>query len=273
MKPRASTWGATALLLGVSALLAYPFVWMVFAGFKSNREIMEPLQVLPHAFSLEYYQRLFANEWLDFGRVFLNSFLVAGLQALLAVVVTAMAGFVFARYSFRGKGLLAVAALLTILIPRQVIALPLYSWLIDLKLYDSLWGVILPGAVTGVGVLFFMQVFRQFPESLLEAGRMEGASEFRLFWMVLPLAGSALLTYGLIHFVLAWHEHLIPLLVLQQPENQTLPVAMSSLYGSGLRYPKAVIMAASTMTIVPNVILFGLMYRRAQSALSEMVAD
>ena len=262
----------TAVLACVACVLAYPFVWMLFAGFKTDMEVYKPLQVLPKTFSGEYYQLLFSGKWINFSRVFFNSFVIAAVQATVAVFATAMVGFVLARYRFRGKSAVLVVALLSVLIPRQVIALPLFSWLIDLHLFDTLWGVILPGTVSGLGVLFFTQVFRQFPESLLEAGRLEGASEWRLFWAILPLANAALLTYGMIHFILASHEHLIPLLVLHRAENQTLPIALSSLRSSGMRYPEAVIMAASTLTLIPNVLVFSLMYRRARSSLSELTS-
>ena len=270
---RGATWLSTGILTGFSLLLVYPFAWMFFAGFKTNKEVFEPMQLFPKNFSGEYYGRLLSGEWFDFWQVFLNSCLLAGGQSVFAVIITAMAGFVFARYRFKTRAVLFILAISTILIPRQVIALPLYGWLIKLGVTNSLWGIILPGVVTGVGILFFSQVFRQIPESLLEAGRLEGASEFRLFWIVLPLANSALLTYALIHFILAWHEHLLPLLVLQTPDKLTLPLALSSLYGSSLRYPKAVIMAASTLAVLPNLILFALCYRRARSALSEVISD
>jgi multiple sugar transport system permease protein len=273
MRTRRDQWLALIPLTLFSSLLAYPFLWMFFAGFKTNQEVFKPLQLMPETFSGEYYSSLFSGKWFDFWLVFFNSSLIAGLQAVGAVLITAMAGFVFARYTFRGKNILLVLALLTILIPRQVIALPLYAWLIKLELTNSLLGVMLPGMVTGIGVLFFIQVFKQIPEQFLEAARLEGASEFRLFWMILPLASSALLTYGLIHFILAWHEHLVPLLVLQSPEKQTLPLALSSLYGSSLRYPKAVIMAASTLSLLPNLLVFVVLYKRAQSALADLMCS
>jgi multiple sugar transport system permease protein len=177
---------------------------------------------------------------------------------------------VFAKCVFRGRSVLFILALLVILIPTQVIALPLLSWIQRMHLYDSLFGVMLPGITSGLGVLFFTQAFRQVPEALLEQARMEGASEFRIYWMVVPLMGSSMLTFGLIHFILSWHAHLIPLLVLH--EHATLPLAMSSLKSSGLRFPQAIIMCASTLTLVPTALIFALLYRRTRSALADLVS-
>jgi ABC-type glycerol-3-phosphate transport system permease component len=186
------------------------------------------------------------------------------------VVLCASAGFVFGKYSFKGKTCLLGVALLTILIPRQVIALPLSEWLIQLQLYDSLWAIILPGTVTGIGLLFFAKMFRQVPEELLEVARTEGASELRVFFTVLPLVKSSLLTFAFIQFTMAWHEHLMPLLMLES-DNETLPLALSSLLSSSLRFPRAVVMAGGFFMIVPTILLFIFLYRQIKSSLSELI--
>jgi len=210
------------------------------------------------------------DDLFDFRTAFCNSLLIAVLQAFGAVVLCACAGFVFGKYSFKGKTCLLGVALLTILIPRQVIALPLSEWLIQLQLYDSLWAIILPGTVTGIGLLFFAKMFRQVPEELLEVARTEGASELRVFFTVLPLVKSSLLTFAFIQFTMAWHEHLMPLLMLES-DNETLPLALSSLLSSSLRFPRAVVMAGGFFMIVPTILLFIFLYRQIKSSLSELI--
>ncbi len=210
------------------------------------------------------------DDLFDFRTAFCNSLLIAVLQAFGAVVLCASAGFVFGKYSFKGKTCLLGVALLTILIPRQVIALPLSEWLIQLQLYDSLWAIILPGTVTGIGLLFFAKMFRQVPEELLEVARTEGASELRVFFTVLPLVKSSLLTFAFIQFTMAWHEHLMPLLMLES-DNETLPLALSSLLSSSLRFPRAVVMAGGFFMIVPTILLFIFLYRQIKSSLSELI--
>ena len=210
------------------------------------------------------------DDLFDFRTAFCNSLLIAVLQAFGAVVLCASVGFVFGKYSFKGKTCLLGVALLTILIPRQVIALPLSEWLIQLQLYDSLWAIILPGTVTGIGLLFFAKMFRQVPEELLEVARTEGASELRVFFTVLPLVKSSLLTFAFIQFTMAWHEHLMPLLMLES-DNETLPLALSSLLSSSLRFPRAVVMAGGFFMIVPTILLFIFLYRQIKSSLSELI--
>lgn len=262
---------ATLSVAVAGLLFAYPFLWMLFSAFKANREIFKPLQVWPASFDPQYYQQLFAGQWMPFWRVFANSLVVASIQALGTVAVTSMAGYVFARHRFRGRNLLFVITLVVIVMPQGSLAVPLFSWLNQLKLVDHLAGVILPCLVSGLGVLYFTQVFRQVPADLANAARLAGASEWRVYLTLLPLISSAVLSFGLIQFILAWHEHLVPLLVLSSTDKQTLPLALASLYGSSLRYPYAVLMAASSLIILPTALLFALLYRRFQSALANLL--
>lgn len=260
-------------LVAAGLVFAYPFAWMLCSAFKDNREIFRPLQLLPAAFDSQYFAQLAAGQWLPFGRVFLNSLLVAGAQAALAVVLTSLAGYAFARHEFRGRRWLFLLALVVIVIPQNALAVPLFTWVHALGLGDTLAGVILPGAVSGLGVLYFTQVFRQVPATLVDAARLAGASEFRVYLTLLPLVRPAAISFGLIHFILAWHEHLVPLLVLNSATNQTLPIALAGLYGSSLRFPFAVLMAAGTLAVLPTAVLFAVLHRRLRTALSEMLAQ
>ncbi len=209
------------------------------------------------------------DDLFDFKTALRNSLIIALLQAAGAVSLCVCAGFVFAKHRYRGKSILLGLAIFAILIPRQVIALPLSEWLIRIGLYDSLWSIILPGMVTGIGLLFFIKVFKQMPDELLDLARVEGANEIAVLWSVLPLLKSSILAFAFIQFTLAWHEHLMPLLMLES-NNQTLPLALSSLLSSSLRYPRAVVMAGGCFTIVPTLLLFTLLYRHIKTALSEL---
>lgn len=266
-----TSWIATLLLLVAGILFVYPFVWMFCSAFKDNKEIFHPMQLLPGTWNPKFYQQLFNNEWLPFWQVFRNSLVIAFVQAIGTVLLTSLAGYVFAQHRFRFQNLLFVASLAVIVLPQQALAIPLFSWLNDLKLVNTMWGVVLPGIVSGLGILYFSQVFRQMPRELVEAARLAGLSEFRVYWTLLPLCWSALLSFGLIQFILSWHEHLLPLLVLSTQEKQTVPIALASLYGSSMRFPFAVLMAASVITVLPTAILFALLHKRFKSSLSEVL--
>lgn len=264
--------GATGALLLLCALFAFPFLWMVFATSKANPEIFNPLRLLPENFHLDHYRDLLSGKWIPYPRQYLNSLFIASLQTALALLLSAPAGYVFAKHRFRFQGLLFALAVLTVLIPRQVMVLPLFTWMNDLRLLDTPWAVIGPGAVTGIGILFFRQAWSKVPDDLLDAARSEGASEYRAFLAALPLVKPAVIAYGLIHFILAWHEHLIPLVMLSSPERMTSGVALASLHGSHLRIPYGVILAGSALTVIPTALLYALVQRHFRSSLSELTA-
>ena len=266
---------ALALLLLGPFLLAVlvPFLWMVLGMFKTNNEFFQPLAkaFFPANYEWQNVGELLEGKWVPFWDVFGNSLVVSLGQALGAVTLSAMAGYAFARFSFRGKRLLFVLTVALILVPRQLFAVPLFSWVNALGLSDSLLGVMLPGVVTGLGVIYFTQVFRQVPGEYLQAARICGATELRVFLTVLPLVWPALLSYGMIHFILAWHEHLVPMLVLTTETKQTLPLALAKLYDVSQRTPQGVQMAASTFAVIPTAVLFAVCHRKFKSSLSDML--
>ena len=267
--------GALSLLLLGPFLLAVlvPFLWMVLGIFKTNNEFFQPLgkAFFPVNYEWQNMGELLDGKWVPFWDVFGNSLVVSFGQALGAVTLSAMAGYAFARFTFSGKRLLFVLAVALILVPRQLFAVPLFSWVNEIGLSDSLFGVMLPGVVTGLGVIYFTQVFRQVPEEYLQAARICGATELRVFLTVLPLVWPALLSYGMIHFILAWHEQLVPMLVLTTETKQTLPLALAKLYDVSQRTPQGVQMAASTFAVIPTAVLFALCYRKFRSSLSDML--
>jgi multiple sugar transport system permease protein len=271
-EPRRSPGAALALgvLLLLCALFAFPFLWMVLATFKANPEIFSPFPILPQEFHLRHFRSLLSGEWIPYPRQFLNSLVIAVAQTAIAVALSAAAGFVFAKHAFRGKRILFALAVLVVLIPRQVMVLPLFVWMNRLRLLDGPWSVIWPGAISGIGVLYFTQACKRLPDELLDMARSEGASEYRVFFASLPLLRPALIAYGLIHFILAWHEHLIPLVMLNAPEHMTAGVALSSLYGSAVRIPYGLLMAGSTLTVLPTALLYLLVQRHFKSSLAEL---
>ena len=271
MTPVRSTILSPAGLLSALAGLAftYPFLWLFLSAFKTNKEIYQPLLLFPADFEWDAFAALFSGEYLDFPRYFLNSVWVSVAQALLAVIFTAGAGFAFAKLRFPYKRFLFLLAVLVILLPRQALAIPLLEWLAWLELNGSTWAVILPGIASGIGIVFFTQVFRQLPDELLDLAQVEGASTIRCYLTVLPLVAPALVTYGLIHFILAWQEHLFPLLLLSD-QNHTLPLGLAKLRDSSHRIPEAVAMAAATFTLLPVAVLFAVFYRKMRTALTEL---
>lgn len=256
-------------LVVVGMVFAYPFFWLLLSTFKTNKEIYQPLLIFPADYEWDAFTALFSGEYLAFTGYFLNSVIISVFQALFAVIVTAGAGFAFAKLRFPCKRFLFLLAVLVILVPRQALAIPLFEWLAWLELNGSRWAVILPGIASGIGIVFFTQIFRRVPDELVDLARVEGASPFRSYLAILPLVTPALVTYGLIHFILAWQEHLFPLILLSD-ENQTLPLGLAKLRDSSHRIPEAVAMAAASFTLLPVAILFAVFYRKMRTALAEL---
>jgi multiple sugar transport system permease protein len=262
--------GSTAALLAISLVSAYPFVWMVFATFKPNPEIIRFTPLLPEHVDLTYYRELFGGARTPFLRQYFNSLIVASVQTSLAVTVSAMAGFVLGTYRFRGAKGLLVLLVAVVAVPAPVLVLPLFTWFNRLHLVDTLAAAILPGTVSGLALLFFVQTFRSIPRELLDLARTEGASEYGVFRVLLPLVRNAIVTFAMIHFVLAWQDHLIPLVMLSSRDRLTVPIALSSLYGSA-RVPYALLMVGGLATVLPPAIFYVLVRRQFTTALSRLM--
>ena len=223
------TWRHLALF-GLLAVFAFPFLWMLFASFKSgNRAIFTPFPILPETWTLEGYLKLFNSDRIPFLRQFANTLFIAFSQTAGAVVLSVLMGYLFGRYRFRGRWILFAIVLLTVLLPRQVMLMPIIVWLNQLHLLDTPFAVILPGLISGLGIIYFTQVFSRIPQEIVDSARTEGASETRILRLLLPLISPAILTYGLIHFILAWNEHLIPMITLDSQTQMTLSLCLQPL--------------------------------------------
>lgn len=267
---RLATTGSTVALVGLSMVFAYPFVWMFFATFKTNPEIIRAVPLLPERFDGVYYRELLGGTWTPFLRQYLNSFTVASVQTILAVSVSAMAGFVLGTYRFRGARPILLLFIAIVVVPAPVLVLPLFTWFNRLHMIDTLLAATLPGTVSGIGLLFFVQAFRTIPRGMLDIARTEGASEYGVFWTLLPLVRNTILTFALIHFVLAWQDHLIPLVMLSSQTRLTVPIALSSLYGSA-RVPYALLMVGALLTVIPPALFYILVQRRLRTSLSRLM--
>jgi multiple sugar transport system permease protein len=261
---------ATALLCGLAIAFAFPFVWMFTAGFKADAAIFNPFPLLPDGFDPRHYRSLLSGEWIPYKRQFLNSLFIAGMQTVLATAFSCAAGYVFAKFDFRFRRTLFVLAVFTVLIPRQVMVLPLFTWMHDLKLLDTPWAVILPGTATGIGLLWFTAIYHRLPGAIPDMARSEGAGEYRVFWITLPLIRPAIIAFALIQFTLAWQEHLVPLVMLFSPEQLTVNIGLASLHAGSVRVPYGLLMAGCTLTLLPAALFFVLAYRHFRTALGRL---
>lgn len=244
-----------AALLVACALTLLPLWWMVAASFMPAGEASAvPLRLWPSAPTLEHYRALFAR--LDIGRHVLISAGVAATTTAIALAVNAMAGYAFAKLPFPGRDRLFGGLLGALVVPGQVAMLPLFLLMRALGLIDSWLAVVIPGMASVFGIFLVRQYAAGLPDGVLDAARVDGAGEWRVFRRVaLPLCAPILVTLGLFTFMGSWNDFLWPLIVLADDDRYTLPVALANLVGEHVQDTELV-MAGAVLTVVPVIVLF-----------------
>jgi len=247
----------TALIVGAAAT-AMPFLWMISSSFKLNSEIYSyPLTLLPRHGTLSNYARLLAGAEIPFVRQFVNSSIVAAAQTILTLFISSLVGFGFAMYNFKFKRALFVFVLGTMMIPAQVTLVPLFLLMHAFRWLDTYQAIILPGSISAFGVFFMRQaMISSVPAELLDAGRIDGCSEFGLFWRIgLPLSGAGLSVLGVLTLLGSWNNYLWPVIVLRTTEKFTLPVGLATLIGL-YKQEWGMVLAGAFLATVPIIVLF-----------------
>lgn len=245
-----------ALLLGAVFTLT-PFVWMISTSLKPSNQVLSlPPQFVPQDPSLDAYRTIFRR--FPMARVVANSAGVAVLSTLGQLVMCAMAGYAFARFRFRGRDTLFLLYLLTLMVPFVVTIIPLFVVVKNLGWTNHYAGLIVPGMFSAFGTFLMRQFFQGIPVELEEAATIDGAGTIRTFFTIIaPLSGPPLATLGLLSFMGSWNNFLWPLLIINDRNLMTLPVALSALQGI---YPGQtqwnLIMAGAVVAVIPIVIVF-----------------
>src|SRR3954451_17020538 len=256
------TWWLYALLLLGLLVVAGPFLWMVLSSFKSQSELVRvPPTWLPETWTISNYDRLFTQ--LNFPRYFFNSPFVAGSVVLANIVFCSMVGYALAKLNFVGKRLIMLLVLATLMVPGSVTVIPLFVLMSKVGLVNSYWAVILPFAVGPFGVFLMRQFMLGIPNDLLEAARVDGASELRIFWkVVVPLSWPGMAALGIITFLGSWNNFLWPLIVLTDEHMYTLPVALGTFAIGQHQADYGLLMAGAAALVIPIVAVFLLLQRQ-----------
>ena len=248
-----------ALVLG-AALALLPMVWMVSASLMPAGEAASfPPRLLPRTVTFEHYEALFTR--LELGRYLVNSALVAFTVTALSLVVNSMAGYAFAKLRFRGRDRAFRLLATGLVVPVQVAMLPLFLLMKELALINSYRRVIIPSLASNFGIFLVRQYAHSIPDELLDAARMDGASELRLYWsVVLPVIAPILATLAIWTFLTTWNDFMWPLIVLSDDSRYTLPVALASLVGEHVQDVE-LMMAGSVLTVLPVLLVFLVLQR------------
>jgi putative chitobiose transport system permease protein len=249
------------LLLLLALVILLPLVWLVSTSLKGPAEdiFTSPPALLPSQPSLAAYGQLFAaNPMLTYLR---NSTLVSALAVLANLLFCSLAAYPLARLRFRGRGLVLALVVATILIPFQVVMIPLYLLMVQLGLRNSLWALILPQAATAFGIFLLRQSFLGVPVELEEAARIDGCSPLGEWWNVMiPAARSDLITLAMFVFIGSWSDFLWPLIIVDDPALYTLPLGLQQL-ASSFSLDWRLVAAGSVVSILPVLVLFVLLQR------------
>ena len=242
------------ILIPLALLMVTPLAWMVMTSVQTPDEARRFPPVLPSGIHWQNYTD--AIHAAPFGRFFVNSFLVTGACVLGNLVLCSLAGYAFARLRFFGRDVLFVILLATLMIPFQVVMIPIFLIMRHLGLVDSLGALILPNLVTPFGIFLMRQFFRTLPVELEEAARIDGCSRLgTLIRIVLPLSGPALATLAVIAFLWNWNDFLWPLVVIQSEHNMTLQLGLSTFQGAHST-AWTLLMAGNVLAVLPMLVAF-----------------
>jgi multiple sugar transport system permease protein len=248
--------------LVVTAAIMLPVIIIVLTAFKPAAEVNAfPPTLAPAEWTLDNFRAIFSE--LPFARLIGNSFVFAGGVTLFALVFDSLAAYALARLDFRGSKVLLIVIIASLMIPFQATLIPIYQLVSDLGWVNTSAGLILPRAADAFGIFFLRQFFLSLPRDLDNAARIDGASEFRVFWsVVLPNAIPALLTLGIFTFVNNWNDLLWPLVFTTESDHGTITSGLTLLTGPGGIIPQGVMMAGALIAVLPLAILFLLVQRR-----------
>ena len=247
-------WILHALLLMMVVIAIFPFVWMVFASLKPFKELVESRDLLPHTWTLRNFEEILSR--VNFIAAFQNSIISAVSVTVVSVFTSSIWGYIFSKYRFPGKEILFIIVLSTLMVPFTVVMVPLYVTIADFGLADQLGGIIVTGFYTAFGIFMMRQFMESIPFELIDAARIDGASEWRIFFMlVLPMSLSPMSALAVFVFLNNWESFLWPLIVLNSLDKQTLPLVLAGL--RNLWWTRYEMWAAgSILTVVPVMIIY-----------------
>jgi len=248
----------TAVLVG-AVIMLFPFLWTVITSITPEGSLAGGPTLLVEDPTLDAYRRLL--DAVPMWRIMLNSIGIAVAATVLQLVTGAMAGYAFARLSFPGKNVVFAGYLATLMIPLQVLVVPLFIEMKTLQLNDTLFALLAPGIASAFGVFLLRQAIAGVPAELDEAATIDGASHLRIFTtIVVPLIRPTLATVAVFAFMSSWNSFLWPLVVIRSPEFMTLPLGLSTLQGQ-FTTEWDVVMAGSVLSIVPIAVVYLLAQR------------
>lgn len=244
----------------------FPVLWVIFSAFKTNAQIFNEPFALPESFNISGFQYVLENY--NFGLYLRNSLIVSLVSTIISVIIYSMAGYVFAKYEFPFKNTIYSLFIITLLVPAQAKAQPIFSLLIDMKLNNTLTGLTFVYISLGMAMSMFIlrNSFASIPNELNEAATIEGASFFQKFWRInFPLAKNGVITAGILMFLNNWNEYFFASLLTSSESVRTLPVALQ-FFNESFSYDYTQLFSALTLVIIPGILIYTIAQERIQQS-------
>ncbi len=244
------------ILTIIAVVMLLPFVWLLFGSFKTQAEFLSnPGAWFPESFQVGNYVQLFAER--GFGRYMVNSAIVSIIAVSGNVLFSAMAGYALAKLRFRGRGMVFPLVIVAMIVPYVALFVPQFVIVVQMGLVDTLTAIILPVLIAPLSVFIMRQFAYSVPFELMEAARIDGASEPRIFFRIfLPLSGPALATVGILSFLASWNNFLWPLVVAQSQSTYTAPIGLAVASQASNTVAFGMLLAAAMVVLLPILILF-----------------
>lgn len=242
------------LILSILGLgMIFPFIWMAVTAFKLPQDIYS-LSLIPNPITLDNY-RIVINDT-EYVRWFVNSLIIAVITTTSVAIFDSLAGYTLAKFNFPGRNLIFIGILSTLMVPTEMLVIPWYVLSIKMHWTDSYWGVMFPGVISAFGVFLMRQFFMGVPNDLIDAARLDGFSEIRIFWKIaMPLVRPALAALCIFTFLGNWNAYLWPLIVTRSDEMRTLPVGIA-FFSSEAGSQFYLVMAAASLATLPVLAIF-----------------
>lgn len=244
------------ILILISTFMVLPFIWMLSTSFKLPQDIFGfPPEIVPQAPTFDNYKIIFQEK--NLVRVLANTVIISTSFTVLSIFFCSLGGYGFAKFNFRGKKFLFALLLATMIIPGAVTMVPTFVVMRTFGWVDKFLPLIIPGAANAFGIFFFRQYISSINSELIDAGRLDGANEFRIFRSIIaPIISPGMISLGLIFFMSSWNNYLGPLMYLKSPENRTITLAINALDGGAGLTAWGQQMAMSVISLIPLLIIF-----------------
>lgn len=242
-------------LIVLACIFIFPVIWVMLSSLKGSSELYSlPPKFIPGKPTFDNF--LAAFEKGNFGTYFLNSTFVTVTATILTLIINTMAGYALSKYRFKGDTFLLIGFISTLMIPLEVIMTPIFTVISKLGLYNSLWGIIIPPAATPTGVFLIRQYLLTVPDELIEAARIDGAGEWKIFWkLIVPIAKPVISVLAIFSFMWRWDDFIWPLVVISDPTKYTVQLALSNFIGE-FNVDWGSLLAMSVVTMIPVLVVF-----------------